>query len=260
MTSIVLDGLTVELGGATVLDRVGAEISPGEWIALIGPNGAGKSTLLRAVAGLVPYHGSITLDGEEVSGLARRAVAQRLAFVPQAPLLPAAMRVDEYVLLGRTPYLGAFAHESPHDFAAAGQAIERLELEPFSRRQLRTLSGGEQQRVVLGRALAQEAPLLLLDEPTTSLDIGRQQQALELVATLRAQGELTVLCAMHDLTLAAQYADRLLLLSHGRLVAAGPPGEIATEALVSEHYGADVRVVNEDGAVAVIPVRRRTLS
>jgi len=258
VTAIVLDGLSVELGNATVLDGVSAEISPGEWIALIGPNGAGKSTLLRAVAGLVRYRGSITLDGEEVSSLARRAVAQRLAFVPQAPLLPPAMRVDEYVLLGRTPHLGAFANESPHDFAAAGQAIERLDLEPFSRRPLRTLSGGEQQRVVLGRALAQEAPLLLLDEPTTSLDIGRQQQALELVATLRGQSDLTVLCAMHDLTLAAQYADRLLLLSHGRLVAAGPPGEIATEALVSEHYGADVRVVTEGGAVAVIPVRRRS--
>jgi iron complex transport system ATP-binding protein len=136
--------------------------------------------------------------------------------------------------------------------------LTRLELMPFAARSLRTLSGGEQQRAVLARALAQEAPLLLLDEPTTALDIGRQQQALELVAELRAQGPLTVLSAMHELTLAMQYADRLILLSEGHLIAAGPSDEIATEALISMHYRARVRVVDgDDGPVAVIPMRRR---
>ena len=256
MTAVAVDSLSVELGGALVLDGVEAGVAPGEWVALIGPNGAGKSTLLRAVAGLIPYGGSITLDGDEVALLPRRSVARRLAFVPQAPLLPPGMRVGEYVLLGRTPYVGAFAQEGARDLAAAARALERLDLSALAGRRLATLSGGEQQRVVLGRALAQEAPLLLLDEPTTSLDIGRQQQALELVAALREHGDLTVVCAMHDLTLAAQYADRLLLLSAGRLVAAGPPGEIATAELVAEHYGAEVRVVGEGGSLAVIPVRR----
>ncbi len=256
MTAVAVDSVSVSLGGAPVLDRVCAEVAPGEWIALIGPNGAGKSTLLRAIAGLVPYEGSIALAGAEVAGLARRAVARRLAFVPQAPLLPPGMRVGEYVLLGRTPHVGAFANESAGDHAAAARALDLLDLAPFAGRRLATLSGGEQQRVVLARALAQEAPLLLLDEPTTSLDIGRQQQALELVAALREHAELTVVCAMHDLTLAAQYAGRLLLLSHGRLVAAGPPDEIATEELVAEHYGAQVRIVAEGGSLAVIPVRR----
>jgi iron complex transport system ATP-binding protein len=254
---ISLEALSVQLGGTLVLDGVDAEIALGEWAALIGPNGAGKSTLLRAVAGLVPYAGSIALDGNECSRLGRRELSRRLAFVPQAPLLPPAMRVHEYVLLGRTPHIGLFGCESRGDFDAARRALERLDLLPFAERRLGTLSGGEAQRAVLARALAQEAPFLLLDEPTASLDLGRQQQVLELVAGLREHGELTVLCAMHDLTLAGQYADRLLLLSQGQLVAEGSPAEIATVELIASHYGAEVRVIEEDGAVAVIPVRRR---
>jgi iron complex transport system ATP-binding protein len=254
---IELAQLSVELGGTPVVEAVDAEIAAGEWVALIGPNGAGKSTLLRAVAGLVGYGGSARLDGDEVSGLSRGAIARRLAYVPQAPLLPPAMRVSEYVLLGRTPYLGAFGYEGEDDFEATRSAIERLDLGAFVGRPLRTLSGGEQQRVVLARALAQQAPILLLDEPTTSLDIGRQQQVLELVAELRPQVPLTVVSAMHDLTMAAQYADRLLLLSRGRLVAAGTPREIATPELVAAHYGAEVRVVDAGDDLAVIPVRPR---
>jgi iron complex transport system ATP-binding protein len=255
--SLVLDNVSVELGRTTIVDGVDADIAAGEWIALIGPNGAGKSTLLRAVAGLVLYTGSIALGGDEVSKLGRRDIARRLAYVPQSPLLPPGMRVREYVLLGRTPHIGSFAYEGPHDLEAAHAAIERLDLGELAERQLATLSGGEQQRAVLARALAQEAAFLVLDEPTTSLDIGRQQQVFELVAGLREHGELTVLSAMHDLTLAAQYADRLVLLSRGRLVAAGSPAEIATEAHMAEHYGADVRIVDADGTVAVIPIRRR---
>jgi iron complex transport system ATP-binding protein len=257
VSALALHGLSVELGGSLVLDGVDAQIDRGEWIALIGPNGAGKSTLLRAAIGLVPYKGSVALGGDEVARLGRRELARRLAFVPQAPLLPPGMLVREYVLLGRTPHIGAFGYEGKHDLDAVERALERLDLVALARRQLRTLSGGEQQRAVLARALAQDAPFLLLDEPTASLDLGRQQQVLELVAGIREHGELTVLCAMHDLTLAGQYADRLLLLSRGCLAAEGPPAEIATEALISAHYGADVRVIIEDGVVAVIPVRRR---
>jgi iron complex transport system ATP-binding protein len=256
VTAVVLDSLMVDLGRSRILDGVDAHVAPGEWVALIGPNGAGKSTLLRAVAGLVPYTGSIRLDGDEASGLARREMARRLAFVPQAPLLPAGMRVGEYVLLGRTAHLGPFGGESARDLEAAGDALGRLDLGELADRRLQTLSGGEQQRAVLCRALVQEAPLLLLDEPTTSLDIGRQQQALELVAALREQSELTVVCAMHDITLAAQYADRLVVLSAGRVVAAGAPAEIARAELIAEHYGAQVRVIGEGDSLAVVPVRR----
>jgi iron complex transport system ATP-binding protein len=249
--------VSVTLGGQQVVTDVDLELEDGEWVCLIGPNGAGKSTLLRAIAGLVPFEGAILLDGGPLTGLSRREVARRLAFVPQSPLLPPDLPVGEYVLLGRTPYIGPFASESRHDVAAARRALDRLELGAFAQRRLHTLSGGERQRVVLARALAQEAPLLLLDEPTTALDIGRQQQALELVAELRRQGPLTVLSAMHELTLALQYADRLALLSGGRLVAVGAPAEIATESLLAEHYAADVQVIeNGDGPVAVVPRRR----
>jgi len=255
---ISVAGVGVSLGGARILDGIDADVARGEWVMLIGPNGAGKSTLLRAVAGLVPHTGSIALQGREVSRLARRELARRLAFVPQSPLLPPELTVREYVLLGRTPHLAPFGREGSRDLAAADAALERLELNAFAARALRTLSGGEQQRAVLARALAQDAPLLVLDEPTSALDIGRQQQALELVAQLREQDGLTVLSAMHELTLASQYADRLLLLSGGRLVAAGRPEEIVTEALISAHYRADVRVYREDGTpVAVVPRRSR---
>jgi iron complex transport system ATP-binding protein len=248
--------VSVSLGGARVVDQVSAQIASSEWVTLIGPNGAGKSTLLRAIAGLIPHEGRVALDDDEVASLPRRDVAQRLAFVPQAPLLPPEMRVREYVLLGRTPHIGAFGYESARDLEAARAAIARLDLERFSARPLRTLSGGERQRVVLARALAQDAPLLILDEPTAALDVGRQQQVMELVAELREHGELTVISAMHDLTVASQYSDRLLLLSAGKLVAAGLPGEIVTEELISEHYGAVVRVITELGLpVGVIPVR-----
>jgi iron complex transport system ATP-binding protein len=257
MTGVVLDSLTVELGRSRILDGIDTEVATGEWVALIGPNGAGKSTLLRAVAGLVPYAGSIRLGDDEVARLDRRTLARRLAFVPQAPLLPAGMRVGEYVLLGRTAHLGPFGAEGARDLETAGRALGRLDLGGLTDRRLQTLSGGEQQRAVLCRALAQEAPLLLLDEPTTSLDIGRQQQALELVAALREQGELTVVCAMHDITLAAQYADRLVVLAGGRVVATGEPAEIASAELIAEHYGARVRVVGEGDSLAVVPIRRQ---
>jgi iron complex transport system ATP-binding protein len=258
MSAISLTSVSVTLDSHRIVDDVELGVGVGEWVTLIGPNGAGKSTLLRAIAGLAPFAGEIELQGDPLAGLHRREVARRIAFVPQSPLLPPDMPVGEYVLLGRTPHIGPFGSESRADLEAAQRALARLELGPFADRRLHTLSGGEQQRVVLARALAQEAPLLLLDEPTTALDIGRQQQALELVAELRAQGPLTVLSAMHELTLALQYADRLALLSGGRLVATGPPGEIATEPLLAEHYGADVEVIaNGDGPIAVIPRRKR---
>src|SRR5262249_18096657 len=218
-------------------------VGPGEWVTLLGPNGAGKSTLLRAVGGLVGFDGTIELGGEPVSELARRDLARRLAFVPQSPLLPPEMRVREYVLRGRTPHRGPFPHENRGGLGAAARALARLDLVAFADRPLRTLSGGEQQRAVLARALAQEAPVLLLDEPTMALDIGRQQQVLDLVAELRLHGSLTVISAMHELTLAAQYADRLALVSGGRVVAPGFPREIATRDLIAEHYNATVDAI-----------------
>jgi cobalamin transport system ATP-binding protein len=249
---LALERLTVALGGRNVVDSVSFTVEHGEWVAVIGPNGAGKSTLLRAVARLVAHQGRIALDGQELRRLGRREVARRVAIVPQSPLMPAAMTVREYVMLGRTPYVSYAGREGRRDRAATEEAIARLDLADLASRPLDTLSGGERQRAVLARALAQDAPLLLLDEPTSALDAGRQQEALELIDALRLDAGLTVVAAMHDLTLAGQYASRLLLLSAGRIVARGAAAEVLTEPLIAEHYGARVRIV--DGAV--IPVRK----
>lgn len=258
MSDLHVHSVHVTLGGALVLRGVSLDLSAGEWLSLIGPNGAGKSTLLRTVAGLVAYRGTIRLDGTELRALSRRAAARRVAFVPQTPLLPPEMTVAEYVLLGRTPHLGYFAVESERDRTAAAAALARLDLDRFATRRLGSLSGGEAQRSVLARALAQEVPLLLLDEPTTSLDVGRQQQVLELVEELREEQGLTVLSAMHDLTLAGQYAERLVMLAAGRVVASGTPAEVLTEQKIARFYQASVHVVRGADEFAVVPRRQRT--
>ena len=252
MTALAVEHVTVELGGRPIVEDVSFAVEHGEWVTLIGPNGAGKTTLLRALARLVPHRGTIAIDGQPLEKLGRRELARRVAVVPQVPLMPNAMTIREYVLLGRTPYVSYAGREGRRDHAAVEQALARLDLVDFAARELGTLSGGERQRAVLARALAQEAPLLLLDEPTTALDAGRQQEALELIDALRLDAGLTVVATMHDLTVAGQYAPRLLLLSGGRIVAQGTADEVLTEAIVAEHYGARVRVIEG----AVIPVRR----
>src|SRR5439155_16413345 len=195
-------------------------------------------------------------DGRAVGSSTRRQIARSVALVPQKPETPPALTVAEYILLGRTPHIAYLATEGREDRLAAERAIDRLALQPFVQRSLDSLSGGELQRVVLARALAQEAPLLLLDEPTSALDLGRQQQVLELVDELRRNGGLTVLSTMHDLSLAGQYADRLLLLDAGRIEAAGSPVEVLSEATLAAYYGASVRIVRENGHVFVLPRRR----
>ena len=255
MSAIGLDGVTVHLGGRAVVRDVTATVERGEWVALIGPNGAGKTTLLRAIAGLLPHEGTVSLLDRAAAGLDRRERARLLAVVPQTPETPPWLTVAEYVLMGRTPHLGPLAREGAADREAAARALDRLDLDAFAERPLGTLSGGERQRAVVARALAQEAAIVLLDEPTAALDIGHQQQALELLDGLREDDGLTLVAAMHDLTLAAQYADRVLLLSAGCIVADGTPAEVLTEAALAEHYGATVRVVTVDERLAVLPPR-----
>jgi iron complex transport system ATP-binding protein len=256
MSALRLERVSVTLGGASILTDVSADVAEGEWVGLIGPNGAGKSTTLRAAAGLVPYTGRVEVFGDDASSLGRREIARRIALVPQIPQLPQDATVHEYALLGRTPHLGYLSSEGRADHDAVERALIRLDLLSFARRRLGSLSGGERQRVTLARALVQDASILLLDEPTTALDVGRQQQVMEIVDQLRADGSLTVLSAMHDLTLAGQYADRLLLLSGGRIVARGAAEDVLTRALISEHYGAAVQIVGDPrSGIAVIPVR-----
>jgi len=255
--ALELEDVSVAYGRSQVLGGVSLTVDEGEWVGLIGPNGAGKTTLLRAVAGLVESTGTILLEGSPLSAAHRRERARSIAVVPQYPVTPSWMTVAEYVLLGRTPHLGVLAREGRHDLDLAAATIDRLELGAFRDRPLGTLSGGERQRVVVARALVQEAKVILLDEPTASLDIGHQQQALELLDVLRGEQGLTLVAAMHDLTLASQYVDRMVLLRRGRIVADGSPDIVLTQALLSEHYEASVEILAHDGGVAVVPRRLR---
>ncbi len=259
MNAIELEGVTVVLGGRPVVDAIDAAVAEGEWLALIGPNGAGKTTLLRAIARLVTFSGTIKLEGRSIVEMRRAELSRLIAVVPQEPSTPPWMTVGEYVLLGRTPHLGPLAKEGRRDREAAARALARLDLLGYGERRLGTLSGGEKQRAVVARALAQEAKIVLLDEPTAALDIGHQQQAFDLLDALRAESGLTLVAAMHDLTLAAQYADRMVLLDAGRVAADGAPHAVLTEEAIANHYGASIDVIAVDGRVAVIPRRGRRL-
>jgi len=250
-------GIGVTYDGVPVVVGVDLVVGPGEWVAIIGPNGAGKTSLLRALAGTIAHGGVVAVDGVEVSALPRRAVARRIALVAQRPVLPDGMVVSDYVLLGRTPHLGYLAVESDRDVEIALGALDRLAAGGLASRRLGSLSGGERQRVVLARALAQQADILLLDEPTTSLDVGHAQQVLELVDELRLERRMAVVAAIHDLTLAAQYADRLMLLAGGRVVAEGTPEQVLTEEEVAGFSGAHVSIVRGPGGEVVVVPRRR---
>jgi iron complex transport system ATP-binding protein len=258
---IGFDELTVRYGEATALHAIGGQVPGGEWLGVIGANGAGKTTLLNAIARLLPYSGSITICGRPAARLSRRELARLIAYVPQRPLLPPDMTVSEYVLLGRTAHIGYLRTETGTDRRVCAAAIDRLDLGMMASRMLRTMSGGELQRVVLARALAQEAPVLLLDEPTSALDLGRRMDALELIDDVRRERSLTVLSAIHDLTLAGQFADRLLLLAGGRIAASGPASDVLRDSVLAEHFGSGVQVLTTDsGDIAVISRRvpRRT--
>lgn len=257
MTGAVVDAraVRVQLGGAEIVRGVDLTVTENEWVTIIGPNGAGKSTLLRAISGLVSFGGSVDLWGTPISRMPRRERAQRVAMVPQSPAIPPGMSVFDYILLGRTPYIRPLGRESTSDLDAVADVLDKLDLRRFAARSLETLSGGERQRAFLARALAQGATLLLLDEPTSALDIGHQQEVLDLVDELRATHILTVIATMHDLSLAGEYADRMVLLADGRVVATGRPREVLTEELLSVHYGARVRVVPGEHGPLIVPVR-----
>lgn len=256
MTAVRFERLSVAYGSRVALRDFSDDVAPGEWVCVIGPNGAGKSSLLRALAGVVAYTGSVLVDG---SPLARRTVrrrAQLIGYVPQHPVMPADMTARQYVALGRNPFVAHFGRETSHDTATVDEVLGRLGLEGMSGRMLASLSGGERQRLVIARAVAQEARVLLLDEPTSALDIGHQQHALELVDHLRRSQGLTVISAMHDLTLAGTYSDRLVLLHEGHKVAAGAPADVLRAETLAEFYGVSVDVrLDDDGSVVVVPKR-----
>jgi len=257
-----IQSLSAAYGKRLALDRVTISVKSGQILAVIGPNGAGKSTLVRAVSGVLPSHtGKIRIGGNDLSSLSPGQRARYMAVVPQARNMPAAFTVYQTVLLGRTPYLGWLGQTSEQDQEHVRIALEQTQLLQLAERRVSELSGGEQQRVLLARALAQDTPVMLLDEPTTHLDLQHQSSLLNLVRKLATEHQLAVLMVLHDLNLAGLYADQVALLVGGRLQALGTPQEVLTEKSLADVYHIPVHVIPlpEYGSPLILPDGRGPL-
>lgn len=238
------ENLVVSYGGAPVLDGISVHLAPGEVTVLVGRNGCGKSTLLRACAGLHrPKSGRILVGDDVVGRLSPRALGRRVAFLPQSPLLPSGVSVRQLVEHGRYAHLGPFGRAGREDRDAVAWALAATRTEPLAGRRLDELSGGERQRAWIAMVLAQRAPILLLDEPTTFLDLRYQVEVLDLVRRLADEHGMTCGLVLHDLNQAAAYADKVIALAGGRVVAAGPPVEVVTTSTVLEAFDLDAPVV-----------------
>jgi iron complex transport system ATP-binding protein len=255
-TSLRAEDLSVRLNGTLIVDNAALELKSGELTALIGPNGAGTTTLVRALAGLLPAEGRIELDGRTFDALSSRERARHIAYLPQGHVFHWPMAVAAVVALGRYPHADAFSPLADADRLAVERALTATACIGFAARPVTTLSGGERARVALARALASEAPILLADEPTVSLDPRHQLVVMELLARAAHNGG-AVLAILHDLTLAARFADRVLVMDRGRLVADGPPRTVLTPELIAAVFG--VEAVITDSEVGPIPVLRRPL-
>jgi iron complex transport system ATP-binding protein len=235
---LAADTLGVGYDQRRVIDSLSLSIDRGKITALVGPNGSGKSTLLKALARLLtPTTGSIYLDGKAITQLSTAAVARQLAILPQGPVAPEGLTVRELVEQGRFPHVGALRMLRRQDHDAICHALELTNMAGYAHRPLQQLSGGERQRAWIALALAQDTPVLLLDEPTTFLDIGHQLEILELVRHLNQQRGMTVVMVLHDLNQAARYAQRMVVLQQGRVVADGAPHSVLSATLLAQVFG-----------------------
>ncbi|MGB8197190.1 MAG: ABC transporter ATP-binding protein [Acidimicrobiales bacterium] len=256
MSSVEVTALSVRAGSKALISNVTLSFEPGTWTTVIGPNGAGKTTLVETIAGLRrPSSGSISILGEPLDQMNERARALKVSLVPQHPVVPNGMSVYDYVALGRVAHHGLFHAASAGDRDVIESVLARLSLAEFRERDVATLSGGERQRMVLARALTQSTKVVVLDEPITGLDLRHQMDMLELMKQEVHDCGLTVVATLHDLTLAGQFADRLVLLDKGEVVLDGTAARVIRSRELAEHYGMDLRVVDVDGADVVVPVR-----
>jgi iron complex transport system ATP-binding protein len=259
VSSLTIAGMSVSVDGVPILDGVDALVPGGAVTAVVGPNGAGKSTLLRVLVGALPAGGSVMLDGVDLGRLTRRERARQQALVEQDSSAPVSRSVLDVVLLGRTPHRPRWGSDSDSDLEIARAALERAGAADLAERDFATLSGGERQRVHLARALAQQPHVLLLDEPTNHLDVAAQLDVLALARELAADG-VAVLAALHDLNHALRYADKVMVMSGGRVVAAGAPGRVLTGELVSDVYGVTAARVRAGGHDLLVMDRAPTVS
>ena len=255
------DNVSFAYGAANdrpILDAVSLEIARGVIVGILGPNGSGKTTLLRLLSGTrQPTHGVVRLEGRPLVELSRRAVARRIAVVPQETHLAFEYTVLEMVMMGRHPHLGLFELEGPHDFAVAADAMQATDTQHLAGRLFTTLSGGEKQRVVIAAALAQASDILLLDEPTASLDLGYQLEVAALVTRLNDERGATIAISTHDLNLAAAVCQHMVLLRGGRVLANGPTADVLTPENVRRLYDVEAEVQRHGttGHLVVVPTR-----
>ena len=243
--AVSAQNLSYEIQAETLLESVDLHADRGQFVGLIGPNGAGKSTLLRAISGILNYReGTVRLDGDDLKSLSSRDIAAGLALIPQIAPYTHGFTSMELVLMGRYPHLGRFQIEGKEDDRIARDAMRLTRTEQFADRTLDTLSGGERQRVFVSRALAQQPRVLLLDEPTSNLDVLHQLKVLDLVRQLIDDG-LTAVAAIHDLNMAARYCDRLVLLKNGRVLAEGSPEEVLVPETIRSAFGVRAAVYRD---------------
>ena len=243
MFKLRLEKVYLGYGSRTVLENINIEVMPGEMLGIIGPNGSGKSTLIKGMTRLIPPRsGQVFIDGQDIAGMSRSDLARLVAVVPQNAALPELFSAFEVVLMGRTPHLGLLRYESENDLAIVQRTMEATQTVAFAERRVGELSGGERQRLTIARALAQEPKIILLDEPTAHLDINYQIETLDLARKLCREQKLIIVTALHDLNLAAQYCDRLILLSQGKIHSQGTPETVINAQTIKEVYGADVYV------------------
>ncbi|SFP45649.1 ABC transporter ATP-binding protein [Sphingomonas rubra] len=258
MVSVSASDLSVTLGRRTVVRGVSATLKAGALVGILGPNGAGKSSLVRALLGLLPHGGAVSIDGVPRASLSRGEIARRVAYLPQGQLLHWPVSVERLVALGRLPHLGPFSRIGAADRAAIDRAMARAEVGALADRVATELSGGERARVLLARALAVEAPVLVADEPLASLDPAHQIEGMELLRAEADAGGLVV-AVLHDLTLAARFCDRVLVMADGALVADGPPAAVLTPALLAEVYGITATVTGGERPL-LVPLDRVPLT
>jgi iron complex transport system ATP-binding protein len=242
VTALAASNVTVRIGGKVIVRDASLTLKAGELVALVGPNGAGKTTLMRALVGLISASGTITLEGKPLDALSPRDRARSIAYLPQGHVFHWPMSVESIVVLGRAPHGDTFSSVSPDDRAAVAKAIATTETQMFAERAVTTLSGGEKARVALARALATQAPVLLADEPTAALDPRHQLVVMELLRAAAREGN-AILAIMHDLTLAARFADRVLMMHEGRIVADGPPGQALSPERLASVFGIEAMTV-----------------
>jgi len=243
VSSVAVDSITVMAGGKKILDGLSCEAQHNDFLAIIGPNGAGKTTLLRALCGLTTLaQGKIRILEKKLTVYSRKKLAATVALVPQQMNLEFSFTVEETVLMGRSPHLGLLDQEKKEDYAIAWQAMEFTQVDHLALRRLDQLSGGERQRVMIARAICQQPKIMLLDEPTASLDPAHQLSIMQLMQRLREEEKMTVLMVSHDLNLAAMFASRVLLLKEGRKISSGLPAEIMTPENLQQAYGCAMHV------------------